>query len=179
MENGLLSWRTEHEYFRRLLALLQGQVEVFHRGERPSYELMLDIIAYLREYGDAYHHPREDMAFSLLAERQPRLDLPLARLHQEHRVIKRAGEKLEELLNEALDGAVVARAEIEVAAATYLVYYESHIAREEAGVLAAAQTALSPADWQAVARAVPARADPLTPAGLQERYRELARKLAS
>ena len=179
MANPILSWRTEHEYFGRLLALLQGQLDLFHRGERPNYELMLDIIAYLRDYGDAYHHPREDMAFSLLAARRPELDLPLARLHQEHRVIKRAGEKLEELLNEALDGALVKRVDIEVAAATYLVYYGNHIEREEETVLVAAETALTPEDWEAVGRAVPARADPLSAAGLQERYRQLARQLAS
>jgi hemerythrin-like domain-containing protein len=179
MADPVLSWRTEHEYFRRLLALLQAQLDVFHRGERPNYELMLDIIAYLREYGDAYHHPREDMAFSLLAARRPELDLPLARLHQEHRVIKRAGEKLEELLNEALDGALVKRAEVEVAAATYLVYYGNHIAREEEKILAAAEAALTPEDWDAVGRAVPAKADLLSAAGPQERYRELARRLAS
>ena len=107
MSDPIVAWRTEHEYFRRLLALLHGQLDVFQRGERPDYELMLDVIGYLREYGDAFHHPREDVAF--------------ARLKQEHRVIERAGERLAALLNQALDGAMVARVEIEVAAATYLV----------------------------------------------------------
>lgn len=172
------AWRTEHEYFQRLLALLQGQLDVFHRGERPSYELMLDILAYLREYGDVFHHPREDVAFARLAERRPELELALARLQQEHRVIARAGERLVALLNQALDGALVPRAEIEVAAATYLVYYGSHIAKEEETVLGVAEKLLAPEDWEAVRRAVPAAADPLFGGPPQERYRELARRLA-
>jgi hemerythrin-like domain-containing protein len=173
------AWHTEHEYFQRLLTLLQGQVDLFHRGERPNYELMLDILTYLREYGDAYHHPREDVAFSRLAQRRPDLELTLARLRQEHRVVARAGERLLELLNEALDGAVVARAEIEVAAATYLVYYGNHIAKEEETILGAAEKALTAEDWEAVRVAVVARPDPLFGAQPQERYRELARQLAS
>ena len=172
------AWHTEHEYFQRLLTLLQGELELFHRGERPGYELMLDILAYLREYGDAFHHPREDEAFARLEKRRPDLAGDLARLRQEHRVIARAGERLVELLNEALDGALLARAEVEVAAATYLVYYRSHIAKEEETVLAAAAQSLAPEDWEAVRRAVSAPADPLFGAAPQERYRELARRLA-
>lgn len=179
MTNGpAAAWHTEHEYFQRLLALLQAQLDVFHRGERPNYELMLDILTYLREYGDAFHHPREDVAFARLGARRPELDLPLARLRQEHRVIARAGERLVVLLNEALDGALVARTEIEVAAATYLVYYGNHIAKEEETVLGLAEKVLGPEDWEAVRRAVSAPADPLFGAQPQERYRELARRLA-
>jgi hemerythrin-like domain-containing protein len=172
------AWHTEHEYFQRLLALLQKQLDVFHRGERPSYELMLDILTYLREYGDAFHHPREDVAFARLAARRPDVELALARLKQEHRVIARAGERLVELLNEALDGVVLSRAEIEVAAATYLVYYGNHIAKEEETVLVLAEKALTPEDWENVRAAVSAPADPLFGAQPQERYRELARHLA-
>lgn len=179
MNAPAVAWHTEHEYFQRLLTLLQGQLDLFHRGERPNYELMLDILTYLREYGDAYHHPREDVAFGRLAQRRPDLELMLARLRQEHRVIARAGERLLELLNEALDGAVVARAEIEVAAATYLVYYGNHIAKEEETILGAAEKALTDEDWEAVRAAVVARPDPLFGAQPQDRYRELARQLAS
>jgi len=30
------AWQHEHAYFRRLLTLLQKQVDVFHGGERPK-----------------------------------------------------------------------------------------------------------------------------------------------
>ena len=171
------AWRAEHEYFERLLALLQAQFDVFHRGERPNYQLMLDIIGYLRPYGDACHHPREDVAFARLAARRPELKLPLLCLQQDHRVIARAGEKLEELLNEALADALLPRVEIEVAAATYLVYYGNHIAREDETVLGEAQTALTPEDWQAVRMAAATPAGPGFGELSRERYPELARHL--
>ena len=75
---------------------------------------------------------------------------PFARLQQEHRVIAQAGEKLRELLSAALDGAIIPRAEIEVAAAMYLVYYGNHIAHEEEDILGRAERALTAEDWQAV-----------------------------
>lgn len=146
-------WHAEHARFQRQLDELHRHIDRFHSGERPDYERMLGIIDALRETGDASHHPREDVAFERLAQRRPDLALPLARLKQEHRVIARAGEKLRELLSEALDGAVLPRAELEVAAATYLVYYGNHIAHEEEDILGAAAQALSEQDWEAVRKA--------------------------
>jgi len=123
------AWHAEHVYFGKLLRLLQRELDVFHAGERPNYELMLDVISYLSDFADRLHHPREDVAFARLAKRCPELELALARLRQEHGVIAQAGEKLRGLLAAALDGAFVKRAEIEMAAAMYLVYYGNHIAK--------------------------------------------------
>ncbi|MEK6243307.1 MAG: hemerythrin domain-containing protein [Pseudomonadota bacterium] len=174
----IAAWHTEHVYFNQLLRLLQRQVDEFHSGEQPNYELMLDIISYLREYSDQFHHPREDVAFARLAKRCPDLELALARLGQEHRVIAHAGEVLCKLIQAILGGALVPRAEVEVAAATYLVYYGNHIAKEEEDVLPRAAKELAGEDWDAVRRAVPAVRDPLFGGGSEERYRELRRQIA-
>jgi hemerythrin-like domain-containing protein len=174
------AWHTDHAYFRTLLRLVQREVDVLHAGERPNYELMLDAISYLRDFSDKLHHPREDVAFERLAKRCPELAPTLARLRQEHRVIAAAGETLRGLLAAALGDAVVKRAEIEVAAATYLVYYGNHIAKEEEDVIGRAAATLSAEDWQAVRDAVPARRDPLFgKEGPEERYRALRRQIAA
>lgn len=166
--NPIAAWHEEHVYFGQLLKLLHKELDVFHGGERPNYELMLDIVAYLRDYGDQYHHRREDEAFARLARRAPELELPLARLQQEHRVIARAGETLLERINAILEGAIVPRAEVESALATYLVYYGNHIAREEEDVLPRAAMTLTNEDWQAVKQAAPGG----------QQYRDLRRRIA-
>lgn len=86
--NPIAAWHDEHVYFGRLLKLLGKELDVFHGGERPNYELMLDIVGYLRDYGDQYHHPREDEAYARLARRRitaalqsdiaPRAALPIS-----------------------------------------------------------------------------------------------------
>jgi|SRR3954469_6369653 len=179
MSGPLAIWHTEHVYFRRLLELLQQELDKFHRGERPNYELMLDIVGYLREYTDRFHHPREDVAFARLAERCPELNLVLARLMQEHRVIARAGETLRQHLEAILAGVMVERAEVEVAAATYLVYYGNHIAKEDELVLERAGQALTADDWQAVRAAVTAAPDPLFGERPEQRYQALRRQIAA
>lgn len=178
MANPIAAWHAEHAYFRQLLDLLQKQVDVFQTGKRPNYELMLDIISYLQDYSDQFHHPREDAAFARLAKIRPDIELVLARLRQEHRVIAHAGETLRRLLNEILEDAIVQRAETEVAAATYLVYYGNHIAKEEEDILSRAAEALTPEDWEAVRTAVPASRDPLFADRPEARYQELRRQIA-
>jgi hemerythrin-like domain-containing protein len=172
------AWHTEHVYFSQLLELLRRQLDVFHRGERPNYELMLDVISYLRDYSDQYHHPREDRAFERLARRCPDMEPHLARLHQEHRVIAHAGEALRQQINAILAGTIVPRAQVEVALATYLVYYGNHIAKEEEDVLPRAAKELVPVDWEAVKDAAPAGRDPVFGDKPEERYKELRRQIA-
>jgi hemerythrin-like domain-containing protein len=171
-------WHTEHAYFKRLLDLLADQVAVFESGQRPNYELMEDIISYLRSYSDRYHHPREDVAFARLELRCPDLLPVLARLRQEHRVIANAGEKLLALLESILEDAMVPRSEVEMAASTYLVFYENHIAREEREVLGRAALSLTREDWEAVDAAAPQGADPLFGSDPAEHYRDLRRQIA-
>ena len=178
MNKSVAVWHAEHVYFGHLLELLRRQLDLFHLGERPNYELMLDILSYLQGYADEYHHPREDEAFARLARRCPDIELVLARLHQEHRVIAHAGQVLLEQIDAILDGAIVPRAAVESALATYLIYYGNHIAKEEEDILTRAAKELTAADWQAVKDAAPGKGDPLFGSHPEERYRELRRQLA-
>jgi len=149
----IAAWHAEHAEFNRLLGELKTQVDAFHAGGRPDYERMLEIIDWLRDSADRSHHPREEVAFERLARHRPELKLELARLRQEHQVIAHAGEALRGLLAAALDGAVIPRAEVEIAAAMYLVYYGNHIAHEEENILGSAEQALTAQDWEAVRKA--------------------------
>ncbi|AMO23432.1 hemerythrin domain-containing protein [Ramlibacter solisilvae] len=177
MLDPVKAWHEEHMYFSRLLRLLRKEVEVFHGGDAPNTQLMLDIISYLREYADQYHHPREDEAFRRLVALRPDRQLPLARLMQEHRVIARAGDELARMLEEIDAGAIIQRADIEEAAAIFLVYYGNHIAREEEDILPLAGRLLQEPDWIAVKDAAPAGNDPLFGAEPLERFRDLRRRI--
>jgi hemerythrin-like domain-containing protein len=178
MTDPIAAWHAEHAYFSQLLRVLRREVDAFHAGADPNYDLMVDILGYLREYSDRVHHPREDIAFARLARYCPDLALVLSRLQQEHRVIATAGAELLSLIEAALAGEVVPRERVEAAAATYLVYYESHIAREESEILSRAARELSSADWEAVRAGVPSIPDPVFGRDPQDRFKVLRRQIA-
>jgi len=173
MGDALAEWHDEHVKFTQLLDLLDKQVAAFHRGEHPNYDLMSDIVFYLRSYGDHVHHPREDAAFGRLLAREPGLELVINRLLQEHRVILTAGEELADRLNEATGDVMAPRTGLEAAASTYLVYYRNHLNTEERDIIPHAAKLLTEEDWAAVMAAVPAVADPLFGKDVQARFQEL------
>jgi hemerythrin-like domain-containing protein len=160
-----------------LLRLMQTQVDAIHARREPDYALMLDILTYLREYTDHSHHPREDVAFERLARYCPELELVLARLQQEHRVIAHTGAVLAAQITAVLQGEIVPREEIEAAASTFLVYYRHHLDTEDDSVLAQAARHLTADDWNAVRCAVTPLADPLFGEAPQERFKRLRREL--
>jgi len=176
--NPVSHWHAEHANFSRLLDILEKQLDEFHAGRTPNYELMVDIVTYLRHFPDLHHHPREDAAFALLVEHDPGMQVPLDRLRQEHRVIAAAGEDLLRTLIEVTSDALIARAAVEAIAAMYLVYYRHHLLQEEKEVLPRAAKLLTAKDWQAVAAAVPAGLDPLFGSKSEAGYRELRRHIA-
>ena len=177
MANPIAAWRADHANFARLLNFVERQLMAFHLGEPVDYALLLATLYYLRDYPDRVHHPREDVAFARLVERDPGLQLPIARRLQEHRVIAAAGAELLKLLQGAVDDALIDRSAIEAAAATYLVYYRHHLAAEEQELIPRAAELFTPSDWATVAAAPVA--DPLFGQDYEARYRELRHLIAA
>jgi hemerythrin-like domain-containing protein len=178
MSDPVSHWHAEHAVFSKLLDILEKEVDVFHQGGQPNYDLMVDIVTYLRHFPDLHHHPREDKTFEILVVRDPSLGIPLARLRQEHRVIAAAGEDLLKTLNDAASDALIARASVEAVAAMYLVYYRHHIASEEEDVMPRARQLISPQDWRAIESVGPVGQDPLFGSKGEAGYRELRRHIA-
>ena len=176
--DSIAMWHAEHRHFSRLLDLLEQQVAAFHDDDGPNYELMLDVVNYLRYFPDRFHHPREDVAFTRMAERDPSIKPLVAQLLQEHRVIAAAGTELLKYLEQVVEDVMIERAKVEAAAATYLVYYRRHLALEDGDLIARAEKLLTSEDWDAVAVAVPAGTDPLFGEDSEPRYRQLRRQIA-
>jgi hemerythrin-like domain-containing protein len=173
MHDPTTGWRAEHASFSRLLGLFDRQIERFHTGERPDYELMIDVLTYLRHFPERTHHPREDVAFERLV-RHDRSIAPLVnRFLQEHRVIAQAAKEAQELLEAIVGDEFVERAAVEAACSTFLVYYRHHIAGEESLVIPLAAKSLTAEDWKAVGAAISAEPDPLFGPAVDARYREL------
>jgi hemerythrin-like domain-containing protein len=177
MPNQISKWKAEHGDFIRLLSILKSQIGLFHEQAEANYELMLDIVYYLTHFPDRFHHPREDIAFAKLAERDASARLRVHELIGEHKVIASSGKRLVEQLNGILAGAILEREAVEVDAATYIVYYRQHMAREEAELFPRLEDVLGNEDWKAVDDAITPEADPLFGSKVGQRYQQLRRQI--
>src|ERR1700693_5805977 len=61
--------RQEHRNIEKLLRILERELNVFDRGDRPDYEVVRAVISYFEVYPEVYHHPQEDLGFAKLRTR--------------------------------------------------------------------------------------------------------------
>ena len=76
--------RQEHRNIESLLGVLEQELSVFDRGERPDYEVVLAVIDYFKDNPDSCHHPKEDMIVEKLKARDPGAAATVGDLEAQH-----------------------------------------------------------------------------------------------
>ncbi len=160
----------DHIHTARLLDILEEELEVLHDGGSPDYQLMIDIMHYMTQYPDMFHHPREDVVFERMLLRDATLTRVLSELLQDHELLAQKGTKFHAILTGVLEGVVVARGEVERLGREYVHSLREHMDVEEGEVFPIATALLDEQDWQAVDDAVERRQDPLFGSDVEERY---------
>ena len=165
--------RKDHANFGQLLGMLEAQVRLFHEGQDPNYDLMLDIIYYMTRYPDLFHHPREDRIFERVRKADAASRAIVDELTREHTVLRETGATLLENLEGIVGDQMLARKDVEAAAQTYVTYLRNHMVKEESELFARALKLLRAEDWSAIDSETPFHADPLFGESVHERYRTL------
>ena len=117
MPTTLALWHAEHVNFARLLNVLDGQLMLFHGGKVPDYELMLNIMFYMTHYSDVLHHPKEDLVFAKMREREIGVAATVDKLAAQHARLHDAGRELVRAVPPERLPAATAAAETELAGA--------------------------------------------------------------
>ena len=85
----------EHRYQMRLLALLEKQVAVLNLKQQPDYAVMQGVMRYMTQYPDRFHHPKEDLVFEKVVQRDPSAAPQVQDLLDAHvKIIAQGGELL-------------------------------------------------------------------------------------
>jgi hemerythrin-like domain-containing protein len=179
MLEGFALWNRDHANFAVLLDLFERQLDLFHEGESPDYDLMSDIMFYMTHYSDLVHHPREDLAFARIKEREPgAVDAVVDELAAQHVVLKQAGEALIHALDDIVNGSITSRDHLEVPARKYLETFRGHMEREETTLLPLVQSLLRQRDWSAIDAEISHIEDPVFGRNFDERYAALRAQIA-
>lgn len=177
MSDYISRWRQDHRNFGKLLDFLERQLDLFHAGDRPNYELMRDVLRYMTQYSDLFHHRREDLIFDRLKQRNAAARQIIDALTHDHVVLRHTGEQLLSYFDGIVNGdVIVARETVEAGGRAYIDTLREHIALEETKVFEAA-AALPDRDWHAIASAMPDRDDPLFGKTVQAHYDALCRQI--
>jgi hemerythrin-like domain-containing protein len=178
MSDPIALWHSEHVNFASLLDLLEVHLDRFHRGEAPDYELMLDVMFYMTHYPDVLHHPKEDLAFARIAERDSAARPIVEKLTEQHSVLKRDGNALVIALDDIVNGSVTSREHVEAPGRAYVAAFRRHMNIEEAEILPLAAKLLDRDDWTAIQTAIGQLDDPVFGRTGDKRYAALRRQIA-
>src|SRR5215468_1187377 len=75
----------DHRNMRLLLDIVEAEMEGYRAGRPPDFELLAMVGRYALDYPDLIHHPREDLVFARLVERDPDARAILGDLIGDHR----------------------------------------------------------------------------------------------
>ena len=177
MPDNIAPWRQDHRNFGKLLDFLEEQLDLFHAGDSPNYELMRDVLHYMTQYSDLFHHQREDLIFATLQQRDPAVAPVVDSLTREHMILRDTGSRLLQHLDGIVDGeVVVARETVEASGRAYIDTLRQHMALEETRLFGPA-AALPDSAWVVIAAALPDRDDPLFGKTVEAHYHALCRQL--
>ncbi len=167
--------KSEHRALARVIGAMQALVARWRTpGEKPDFALFDALLRYIENVPDRMHHPKEDrVLFPALAGRTEQARALIEQLGREHtrgeHMIAEARAALERYKRagpQALEGLATAVEE-------FAEFYWWHLHREEEELLPLAQTALTDADWRAIAAAFASNVDPLFGAECAAEYRAL------
>lgn len=179
MHEVIALWHADHVNFAKLLNLLEDQLELFHAGGSPKYELMLDVMYYMMHYPDVLHHPREDLVFAKIKERAGSAGPTIDELTEQHARLRESGAELIRNLEGIVNGSIASRELVEAAARAYVTSFRNHMRVEETEILPLAAKLLGAKEWAAVEAAIRHIEDPLFGAETEERYAALRRQIAT
>ncbi|MGP0061395.1 MAG: hemerythrin domain-containing protein [Beijerinckiaceae bacterium] len=162
--------RQEHRNIEKLLLVLEQELGVFVRGQRPDYEVISAIISYFEVYPDAYHHPQEDIVFKKLKARDPTAAANIGDLEAEHRSGAERLRRVARAVQRVLADQEVLRHTINDIIRDFIAHERRHIAMEESDFFPAAVKALQPQDWAEIASALTELKDPLFSESVEERF---------
>jgi hemerythrin-like domain-containing protein len=169
--------RQEHRNIEKLLRVMEQELTVFDRGERPDYEVFGAIVEFFKNYPDSCHHPKEDIIYEKFKTRDPGRAASVADLEAEHREgavrLRRVARAIESVLNDQ----ELLRESVDRIVRDFIDSERKHIALEEEVVFPAIVDTLQPGDWADIALTLADRYGPPSEADFEEQFSTLRRDI--
>lgn len=154
--------RTDHHNILRVLRLLKRSLNTLDgKTDSREFERARECIKYLCEYPDNVHHPREDLMFEMLINREPSIAEKVGDLHREHVDLYTRSKQLHSAMETAETGLSIALEVLHQQASGFSDMQISHMRHEELAVFPLIEQKLTLNDWKEIIAKAPAEKDPV------------------
>jgi hemerythrin-like domain-containing protein len=169
--------RQEHRNIDKVLGVLEQELNVFDRGGRPDYEVVLAVIDYFRDYPDSCHHPKEDLIVEKFKARDPARAAAIGDLQAEHREAAKRLRQVAQAVERVLSDQDLLRETVDSVIRDFIRHERQHMAMEERIVFPAVLNALQPEDWADIALQLADRYGPPSEPDFEEKFSTLRRNI--
>jgi hemerythrin-like domain-containing protein len=169
--------REEHRNIEKLLGVLEQELGVFDRQERPDYETVQAVVDYFAEYPARCHHPKEDMIVDILKARDPAAARDVGDIEADHRREDERLRRLAHTIENVRSGGELPRQAVDDVVREFIAHERRHIELEERALFPAAIKVLRPADWARIDARMSDARDPLFNDTVEQKFRALAEKI--
>ena len=177
MATAIETLQDEHRNMRDLLAVLEREIDAFAAGETPDYDVVSGIAGYFLDYPDICHHPKENVVYDRLKERDPSAAALVGDLTREHVEEGARIRRWAAAIDGLLQGEEIARDAIVASTRDFIAAERHHMELEEQKWFPAALAALTPADWVELGVRLAWRRDPLVEPEAEDKYATLRNSL--
>jgi hemerythrin-like domain-containing protein len=172
--------REDHAGLSRVLREIDAQQTALRSMPETARPVLVEAMRYILVFQHSVHHPREDMLFAKIRDREPMLYRNMHRLVMEHRIGQERAEALARDLARATPAQLRGKPGVRLSKQLqdYVRHTRAHMRREEAVFYTGSARVLKASDWATIMSGPM----PRDPAGnllrLADRYPKLAARLA-
>jgi len=169
--------REEHRNIEELLLVLEKELSVFDRNERPDYEVIQAVIRYFEDYPDCCHHPKEDMIFDKLKARDSVAAESVGDLEAEHQNEGKRLRRVAQVVRSVLTDHDILRQTFHNTMRDFIDLERKHMDMEERVLFSTAIHTLRPEDWAEIEAVWSEKQDSLFHAVMEERCQSLRERI--
>jgi hemerythrin-like domain-containing protein len=167
----------EHRNIEKLLRVMEQELSIFDRGERPDYEVFAAVIEFFKKYPDSCHHPKEDIIYEKFRARDPDRAASIADLQAEHREGAMRLRRVAQAIDSVLNDQELLRQNVDRIVRDFIDNERKHIALEDDVIFPAIMDTLQPGDWAEIALTLADRYGPPSEADFEEQFSTLRRNI--
>lgn len=167
----------DHMNLSRLLEVLKDKLVRLKAGERPDYQLILDVVTYIVDYADTHHHPLEDQIYDYAIQQYPSSKQALSEVEAEHRLIRDDTREFQQLIENILMDSIVPMETFNQRLEGFIRQQYNHLNQEEGTVFPLLEKLMQDKDWLNLQVKLQTREDPLFGDTVAEEYKRLYKSL--
>jgi hemerythrin-like domain-containing protein len=140
----------DHRNMRRLLDVLHEELERYRHTKQVDFEVLSRLVHYILNFPELRHHPREDLIFRYLKQRDASAVQRTEHILWEHEELAGLTRRLSAAVRNLWQNVEMPRAEFESLVEKYVESYRRHMDQEEEIYFPLALMSLEPSDWAKV-----------------------------